>query len=77
MGTATGWETRRRRQAERDREQDDACFRAGREEAMGEARELLTSCLAYLEADPGDLSDADRDRLIAALRAALGKKEDG
>lgn len=78
MGNTAGWETRRRRQAERDREQDDACFAAGKAEARKDLLPLLERCLDAIQDGfrrKNPLTEPrGRAALLVDLRRELGKE---
>ena len=69
QGAIKGWETRRRRQAERDNEWTDAAFQAGREELKPLLRRCLKE-LKYFKLRHGDF----KQDLLADLQRAVEEK---
>lgn len=78
MGTPGGWETRRRRQAERDREWEESIAAAARKEEKERLLPLLKVCEGLIqELEPAaSFSDPrpDVQRALADLRAQLGEE---
>lgn len=72
-GAIKGWETRRRRAAERAREWDDACFVAGQKEERERLRPLLERALNGLT---HMIKKVEEDSLVTDLRRELGVPEE-
>lgn len=65
---ASGWETRRRRQAERDREWEESIAAAAREEEKERLRPMLKRCLSVV---------SPQSQIAEDLRRELGRPEEG